>query len=183
MTTAAGPQSLSDCHTCFISGNTTLAGAATGLGRISRVVTVGVLATATGPATLTLAAASSVGVVSRMAALCAGATGRKAIPPASTTPMVRAKTLTEAPRPLICDVRVALRPVRDESGCVPDTYHPAMSPTTLVRGRLRDHPLWSRALAAPEMTGRLIQPVIVSARVEDRERVPDAPFLERLSIT
>jgi len=48
-----------------------------------------------------------------------------------------------------------------------------MSPTTLVRGRLRDHPLWSRALAAPEIVGRLIQPVIVSARVEDRERVPD----------
>jgi porphobilinogen synthase len=58
-----------------------------------------------------------------------------------------------------------------------------MSSTTLVRGRLRDHPLWSRALAAPEIVGRLIQPVIVSARVEDRERVPDAPFLERLSLT
>jgi porphobilinogen synthase len=58
-----------------------------------------------------------------------------------------------------------------------------VSPTTLVRGRLRDHPLWSRALTAPEITGRLIQPVIVSARVEDRERVEDAPFLERLSIT
>ncbi|MGH2489956.1 MAG: porphobilinogen synthase, partial [Candidatus Limnocylindria bacterium] len=58
-----------------------------------------------------------------------------------------------------------------------------MSPTTLVRGRLRDHPLWSRALSAPEIAGRLIQPVIVSARVEDREKVADAPFLERLSIT
>lgn len=58
-----------------------------------------------------------------------------------------------------------------------------MTPTTLVRGRLRDHPLWSRALAAPELIGRLIQPVIVSARVEDRERVADAPFLERLSLT
>jgi porphobilinogen synthase len=58
-----------------------------------------------------------------------------------------------------------------------------MSPTTLVRGRLRDHPLWSRALAAPDLVGRLIQPVIVSARVEDRERVSDAPFLERLSLT
>ncbi|HKY50538.1 MAG TPA: hypothetical protein VJP45_04720 [Candidatus Limnocylindria bacterium] len=58
-----------------------------------------------------------------------------------------------------------------------------MSPTTLVRGRLRDHPLWSRALAAPEIVGRLIQPVIVSARVEDRERVPDLPFLERISLT
>jgi len=58
-----------------------------------------------------------------------------------------------------------------------------VSPTTLVRGRLRDHPLWSRALSAPEIVGRLIQPVIVSARVEDRERVQEAPFLERLSLT
>jgi porphobilinogen synthase len=58
-----------------------------------------------------------------------------------------------------------------------------VSPTTLVRGRLRDHPLWSRALAAPEIVARLIQPVIVSARVEDRERVAEAPFLERLSLT
>src|SRR5881409_4007137 len=166
-----------------MSGNTTLAGAARGVGRISATVTVGMLATATGSATVTLAAIPSVGVVSTMAALCAGSPDRKTIPPASTTPMVRAKTPTETPRPLISDARVSLRLVRDESGCVPDTYHPAMSPTTLVRGRLRDRPLWSRALAAPEIVGRLIQPVIVSARVEDRERVPDAPFLERLSIT
>lgn len=33
------------------------------------------------------------------------------------------------------------------------------------------------------MAGRLVQPVIVSARVEDRERVTDAPFLERVSLT
>lgn len=33
------------------------------------------------------------------------------------------------------------------------------------------------------MVGRLVQPVIVSARVEDRERVGDAPFLERISLT
>lgn len=58
-----------------------------------------------------------------------------------------------------------------------------MRQPTLVRGRLADHPLWSRAISAPGLTGRLIQPVIVSARVEDRERVPDAPWLERLSIT
>jgi len=58
-----------------------------------------------------------------------------------------------------------------------------VSPTTLVRGRLRDHPLWSRAIASPEIVGRLIQPVIVSARVEDRERVAESPFLERLSLT
>ena len=58
-----------------------------------------------------------------------------------------------------------------------------MSPTTLVRGRLADHLIWSRALAAPTLAARLVRPVIVSARVEDRERVPDAPWLERLSIT
>ena len=58
-----------------------------------------------------------------------------------------------------------------------------MRQSTLVRGRLADHPLWSRALSSPAVTGRLVQPVIVSARVEDRERVPDAPWLERLSIT
>lgn len=59
----------------------------------------------------------------------------------------------------------------------------AVRQATLIRGRLADHPLWSRALAAPTLTARLVQPVIVSARVEDRERVPDAPWLERLSIT
>ncbi len=58
-----------------------------------------------------------------------------------------------------------------------------MRQATLIRGRLADHPLWSRALGAPALAGRLVQPVIVSARVEDRERVPDAPWLERLSIT
>jgi len=58
-----------------------------------------------------------------------------------------------------------------------------VSPTTLVRGRLADHPLWSRALAAPELLSRLVKPVIVSARVEDRERVPEVPWLERLSLT
>jgi porphobilinogen synthase len=58
-----------------------------------------------------------------------------------------------------------------------------VSQATLIRGRLADHPLWGRALAAPALTGRLIQPVIVSARVEDRERVAEAPWLERLSLT
>lgn len=58
-----------------------------------------------------------------------------------------------------------------------------MRQTTLTRGRLADHPLWSRALAAPSLRARLVRPVIVSARVEDRERVPDAPWLERVSIT
>ena len=58
-----------------------------------------------------------------------------------------------------------------------------MSRTTLLRGRLADHPLWSRALGAPALTARIVRPVIVSARVEDRERVGDAPWLERLSVT
>jgi len=58
-----------------------------------------------------------------------------------------------------------------------------VSQTTLVRGRLAEHPLWSRALSAPELAGRLIQPVVVSARVEDREQVADAPWLERVSLT
>lgn len=58
-----------------------------------------------------------------------------------------------------------------------------MPQSTLVRGRLADHPLWSRALATSDLTGRLVQPVIVSARVEDRERVQGAPWLERISIT
>src|SRR4030088_1112680 len=126
---------------------------------------------------------SSIGAVSTLTLLWAGAAGRKAMPPASTMAIVRPKTAAEAPRPLMFDLRVDRVPVADESEPVPGSYHPPMSPTTLVRGRLRDHPLWSRALAAPELVGRLIQPVIVSARVEDRERVPDLPFLERLSIT
>jgi porphobilinogen synthase len=58
-----------------------------------------------------------------------------------------------------------------------------VTPTTLARGRLADHPLWSRALAAPALASRIVKPVIVSARVEDRERVPEAPWLERLSLT
>lgn len=58
-----------------------------------------------------------------------------------------------------------------------------VTPTTLVRGRLADHPLWSRALLGQTLASRLVKPVIVSARVEERERVPDAPWLERLSIT
>ena len=58
-----------------------------------------------------------------------------------------------------------------------------MTPTTLVRGRLADHPLWSRALTGQPLASRLVKAVIVSAGVEERERVPDAPWLERLSIT
>lgn len=58
-----------------------------------------------------------------------------------------------------------------------------MRQATLVRGRLAEHPLWSRALSASGIGPRVIRPAIVSARVEDRERVPDAPFLERVSLT
>lgn len=58
-----------------------------------------------------------------------------------------------------------------------------MGQTTLARGRLADHPLWARALKADEPAARLILPVIVSASVEDRERVEGAGGLERLSIT
>lgn len=58
-----------------------------------------------------------------------------------------------------------------------------MRQAILVRGRLAEHPLWSRALAAPGLGARIIRPAIVSARVEDRERVPDVPFLERVSLT
>lgn len=58
-----------------------------------------------------------------------------------------------------------------------------VTPTTLARGRLADHPLWSRAMAGQTLASHLVKAVIVSARVEERERVPDAPWLERLSIT
>src|SRR5678815_2911902 len=103
MTTAAGPQLFSDCHTCFISGNAALAGATTGVGRTSSTITgAGALISTIGWETVTDAASASVGVVSTMAALCACSTGRRATPPARTTAIVRPKTAAEAPRPLIC---------------------------------------------------------------------------------
>ncbi len=58
-----------------------------------------------------------------------------------------------------------------------------MDQRTLVAGRLAEHPIWSRALRSREPAGHLVLPVIVSATVEDRERVADAGGLERLSIT
>src|SRR5439155_13966599 len=54
---------------------------------------------------------------------------------------------------------------------------------TLTRGRLADHPVWRNALGSAELVGRLVQPVIVSDAVEDRERVEGAGGLMRLSIT
>lgn len=58
-----------------------------------------------------------------------------------------------------------------------------MGQGTLVAGRLTEHAIWSRALAAEDPAGHLVLPVIVSAAVEDRERVAEAGGLERLSIT
>lgn len=58
-----------------------------------------------------------------------------------------------------------------------------MTRGTLTRGRLAEHPLWSVALAADELAGRLILPVVVSSEVEDRERVEGTGGLERLSVT
>jgi len=58
-----------------------------------------------------------------------------------------------------------------------------MRQVTLARGRLAEHPVWSRALANPDLVGRLILPVIVGSAVEDREKVEGAPWLERLSLT
>lgn len=53
----------------------------------------------------------------------------------------------------------------------------------LTRGRLADHPLWSRALGSEALLGRLVLPVVVSDSVEDRETVEGAGGIERLSIT
>src|SRR5438309_1760497 len=61
-------------------------------------------------------------------------------------------------------------------------YHRRMR-DLLTRGRLAQHPLWARALSATELHARAILPVVVSGAVEDRERVAEAPWLERLSIT
>jgi porphobilinogen synthase len=58
-----------------------------------------------------------------------------------------------------------------------------MRQTTLARGRLAEHPVWSRALSRSDLAGRVILPVIVGSAVEDREKVEGAPWLERLSLT
>jgi len=53
----------------------------------------------------------------------------------------------------------------------------------LTRGRLAEHPVWRSALAAGDLTARLVLPVIVSDAVEDRERIEGAGGLARVSIT
>jgi porphobilinogen synthase len=58
-----------------------------------------------------------------------------------------------------------------------------MRQATLARGRLAEHPVWSRALANPDLAGRVILPVIVGSAIEDREKVEATPWLERLSLT
>src|SRR5256886_9769106 len=58
-----------------------------------------------------------------------------------------------------------------------------MRQATLARGRLAEHPVWSRALANTDLVGRVILPVIVGSAIEDREKVEAAPWLERLSLT
>lgn len=58
-----------------------------------------------------------------------------------------------------------------------------MTSGTLTRGRLAEHPAWRKALAAAELEGRLVLPIIVSDAVEDRERVEGAGGLQRISVT
>jgi len=58
-----------------------------------------------------------------------------------------------------------------------------MRQVTLARGRLAEHPVWSRALARADLAGRVVLPVIVGSAVEDREKIEGAPWLERLSLT
>src|SRR2546428_13566744 len=60
---------------------------------------------------------------------------------------------------------------------------PAMREATLPRGRVAEHPVWSRALGTTELAPRTILPVIVSSAVEDREKVDVPPWLERVSLT
>ena len=54
---------------------------------------------------------------------------------------------------------------------------------TVARRPLAEHPVWARALHARELASRMILPVVVSASVEDRERVDGTGRLERLSLT
>src|SRR6266699_6063769 len=58
-----------------------------------------------------------------------------------------------------------------------------MRQVTLARGRLAEHPVWSRALARADLAGRVVLPVIVGSAIEDREKLEAAPWLERLSLT
>jgi porphobilinogen synthase len=54
---------------------------------------------------------------------------------------------------------------------------------TKIRHGLAAHPAWSRALGRDRLAARMILPLVVSASVEDRERIEGTGRLERLSIT
>jgi len=54
---------------------------------------------------------------------------------------------------------------------------------TVARRPLAEHPAWSRALRGDGLASRMVLPVVVSASVEDRERVDGTGQLERLSLT
>jgi porphobilinogen synthase len=54
---------------------------------------------------------------------------------------------------------------------------------TVARRPLAEHPAWARALRGDGLASRMILPVVVSASVEDRERVEGTGQLERLSLT
>ena len=58
-----------------------------------------------------------------------------------------------------------------------------MGQGTVSRRHLADHPAWSRALGRDGLAARMILPLVVSASVEDRERIEGTGRLERLSIT
>jgi porphobilinogen synthase len=62
-------------------------------------------------------------------------------------------------------------------------YHRPVREATLTRGRIAEHPIWSRSLAKSELAPRTIAPVIVSSAVEDREKIEGTTWLERLSLT
>jgi porphobilinogen synthase len=54
---------------------------------------------------------------------------------------------------------------------------------TVARRPLAEHPAWSRAFSRDGLASRMILPVVVSAAVEDRERIEGTGQLERLSLT
>ncbi|MHB8631598.1 MAG: porphobilinogen synthase [Candidatus Limnocylindria bacterium] len=58
-----------------------------------------------------------------------------------------------------------------------------MGQGTVARRPLAEHPGWARALRGDGLASRMIIPVVVSASVEDRERVEGTGQLERLSLT
>ncbi|HEY8807212.1 MAG TPA: hypothetical protein VIN70_06480 [Candidatus Limnocylindria bacterium] len=58
-----------------------------------------------------------------------------------------------------------------------------MGQDTVARRPLAEHPAWARALRGDGLASRMILPVVVSASVEDRERVEGTGQLERLSLT